>query len=222
MPSAKIIILKTIVINPKFFKICFIVTITTQDTEFMCTDFFVILCSKFHQLLHLGISTYRRPTCQSITQSRNMAQSLAVATVHIVTNIREYGRKSQIFDRIINNISIVTQLRLFYISFSLIQQSQRILVFEFAHILIPCTILISYRISRVSTSCLAIYPTSEATPTSCRFHLVFLTKQTEFQLQLIIKHTVGYLNTSLKTFEIRFFHDPLTRGIVQVGNIISL
>ena len=188
----------------------------------MRTDFFVILCSKFHQLLHLGISTYRRPTCQSITQSRNMAQSLAVATVHIVTNIREYGRKSQIFDRIINNISIVTQLRLFYISFSLIQQSQRILVFEFAHILIPCTILISYRISRVSTSCLAIYPTSETTPTSCRFHLVFLTKQTEFQLQLIIKHTVGYLNTSLKTFEIRFFHDPLTRGIVQVGNIISL
>ena len=91
-----------------------------------------------------------------------------------------------------------------------------------AHILIPCTILISYRISRVSTSCLAIYPTSETTPTSCRFHLVFLTKQTEFQLQLIIKHTVGYLNTSLKTFEIRFFHDPLTRGIVQVGNIISL
>ena len=99
MPSAKIIILKTIVINPKFFKICFIVTITTQDTEFMRTDFFVILCSKFHQLLHLGISTYRRPTCQSITQSRNMAQSLAVATVHIVTNIREYGRKSQIYNK---------------------------------------------------------------------------------------------------------------------------
>ncbi len=181
MPSTKIIILKTIVINPKFFKVCFIVAVTAQYSEFMCTDFFAILCSKFHQFLHLGISTYRRPTCQSITQSRNMVQSFTITTVHIITNIREYGRKSQILDRTINNIPIVAQLGLFYISFSLIQQSQGILVFEFAHILIPCTILISYRISRVSTSCLTIYPTSEAPPIGGRFHLVFLTKQTEFQ-----------------------------------------
>src|SRR5690606_1193800 len=116
MPTSKIIILKSKVVKPHIFKIVLIVAITTQNAEFVITYGFIPLYSQFSQFLHPSITTYGRPTCKTITLSRNMLHRFAISTISVFTQIRHQRIDSYIFDWVISNVTMRSNHGIFHIS----------------------------------------------------------------------------------------------------------
>ena len=116
MPTAEIVILETVVVEPHFFIVCFVVAVTSQDREFMVVDGLVVLCGQFHQLFHFGIRTDRRPSVLVVTKGGDVVLCFTVSAVHVFTCVREHGLQGQVFDGVVGDVSVVTQFCFLYVS----------------------------------------------------------------------------------------------------------